>query len=232
MSFSYSGVEINYHEENSCHESGCDEEGICRCGHIEDVEIASVDKQRVINAILDYSSVKDPFQLYCLSRMLTYSALGEASDFEVKVEGGYYGDEIGDIHLTKAAKALINSLVIELNSCKAMKEMVELILVQEYGHLLPRLKNLTWTIVKVKANSVVIPNKVYHSKLDKTAITEYAKWFKESPAKFKKVPRCLCTKEGSKFKLVDGYHKFTASRENELFILVGEKPNSVALVDL
>lgn len=31
----YAGLEVNYYSDYSCESSGCDEEGICRCGQID-----------------------------------------------------------------------------------------------------------------------------------------------------------------------------------------------------
>ncbi len=109
----------NYYTHTTCAESGCDDEGICRCSTIEDVEISKVDVKSISNEIykqfFDNSKsakrndkinsvlfgMTDDIQRYTIDRILRVNKIWEAENWRPKIVGGYYGQEFEGIFWIK-----------------------------------------------------------------------------------------------------------------------------------
>jgi hypothetical protein len=96
----------------SCETSGCDEEGICRCGKIVDEHVMSVDLSLVTDEIYDQLFPREnqsdkrenilseifyggeKVDKYCIYRILAINESYYPENWRVNISGGYYGDEI------------------------------------------------------------------------------------------------------------------------------------------
>ena len=100
-------IDYDYDTEYYCEDSGCDVEGICRCGHIFNVGITPVDMMKLTTHI--YESLVDNSKAgkrqqklnrlfyggevvdkYCINRILSHYKLYNIGDWNVDVTGGYY----------------------------------------------------------------------------------------------------------------------------------------------
>jgi len=221
--------------ENACRHSYCtdyectssfncncniDLNEICRCSTIDSVNIYNVDISSICKKVL--KSIKNTIQSYCIERLLFRSDLVNPSNWQMNIVGGYYGEETDgadcDINVVKEIKHKISKLM----SFKSSKKMIEYILVEEYGHVLPRLKNKKWTSKKVKYSDIIIPNqnKYHYTKLDRNTLGRYNKeWLSL------KVPRFLCVESFGPTKLkllIDGYHRYEAcNKKRNVEIILG-----------
>lgn len=121
----YSGPEVEYDYATSCATSGCDEEGICRCGVMHNARVENVDVSRVAEKLLNNvrfnaagvdmkrwmleSSVedkldKDGFPTFSdadkksLEKILTHRVgLDDPYAWDVTTTSGYYGDELDEV---------------------------------------------------------------------------------------------------------------------------------------
>ena len=101
--FKYS-VSYNYDTEYSCEESGCIEEGICRCGHITNTYLNNVDVSGVVakiyseifdnsistkrhNAISSLWGISEEIEKYTIDRILRINKIWKPEFWEINVTG-------------------------------------------------------------------------------------------------------------------------------------------------
>ncbi len=234
--FVYSScVSKTYNTYYDCESYGCDTEGICRCGTIEDACIESVDVGRLGAEIynlyfVDNSSVgskrdnkirhllygsNKEFDLYTIDRILRNVKIWEDDKWDIGVSGGYYGDEIEDIHLTKLVASKIDSLINDAFSL-SFNERVEFLLKLEYGYLLERLEGLEFNLVSLDRAKVIFPNDEYYKNIKEEHYDHY------TDINYKGIRGIAVLKDGV-YKLVDGYHRMSSATSNTVSVIVGEK---------
>ena len=193
---SYS-CETDYSRHYDCESHGCRDEGICRCSTIVDFEIESLH----VDSIASYLSEKthwisepDDLTRYMLERLLRRI---NPQDLSYDIRHSYYGEEVSWIKVPNLPK-----FPDDLDD--AMRQL----LMEEYGWVKPELEKAEFEIAKnVPITDVVIPNKGHYQKLDRKTVEEY----KAKPPEY---ATCLCRKEGNKYGIVDGYHRYMAASES------------------
>lgn len=205
--YRFAGVEYDYDTYNPCHNgSDCCDNDYCRCGVIQNARVSSVDLDILINDLISHVPKKDlekeEITTYCLDRIVRNSNLKDTGSWEVQVDGGYYGQEVRGASLDgNALNGFIKSLsnMVEMSDCDKVKNC----LIDEYGFLLPELNSLTSANIQtVELKNVILPNRDYSRKIDKKYIDQYNDY---------KLPRAICIKENSKFRLIDGYHRILSA---------------------
>ena len=87
----------------------------------------------------------------------------------------------------------------------------------EYGRILTKLESLnTWTVEELPLKSVILPQKEYRKKLNLEQVKSYKDWT---------LPRGLVVAENSGYRVIDGYHRTQAAKNQELevaFFVVGK----------
>lgn len=91
----------------------------------------------------------NPILLYCIERILVSSNFYNEDNWEIGVEGGYYGEEIGDITPSEDLVTEINLKLKNLQYIEDDSERIKFILTLEYGCLLEELKDLTFSLEEV-----------------------------------------------------------------------------------
>lgn len=190
-------VEVDYDYHYNCGEEGCDNEGICRCGTLENIRVIHCDIEPIVKKFSAYTDLKNPIKKYCLERFLTRLVKKNISDlFDVNVCSSYYGEEIRNISLNTFAANDIENFLKILNKNK-YSDAIEFLLMREYGYVLPAIKGKAWHAKKVSLDDI---ENTINNKLDFETVREYEAWESRQS--------CLCQRIGKKYKLIDGRHRF------------------------
>lgn len=218
VDFKYSGVNYDYNTSNSCAESGCDSEGICRCGVIQNAHITNIDvnamsneiygmyfdksKQQIredkINTVL-YGTSKE-LDIYCIDRVLRNNKIWDESKWDISVVGGYYGEEIGSIKLDSKFSNIQDDIESLLN-LNSFKEKVNYLLHMEYGYILPELDGCDYEMSTISRSDAVFGSDGHYRKIQKEDLSHYVLYSGISG---------IVKKDGDKYKIIDGYHRIYA----------------------
>lgn len=216
-------VDYDYDTEYSCEDSGCDEEGICRCGHICNVTINSVDITKLTNSI--YESLVDNSKAgkrqqklnqlfyggevvdkYCINRILSHYKLHNIGNWNVDVTGGYYGDEIGDVTMNGIVFNLISSECQKLMELETLSDKIKFVLSLEYGYLLPDLEKSDFEIINITKSDIDFKSlnqnhiRIVNEEKELNGLSHYN-------SSSYHLPRGVVRKFGNQFKIVDGFHR-------------------------
>jgi len=207
--FLYSGVDYEY-DDYICDDGNCgcrDGSDYCRCSHHEGLRVKDIDLIRVRNNILEKSQkrkspilTEDTFLHYCVDRLLVKYKAFESEMWCVIASRGYYGEEVDKIVFED------NSLfkdIRHLHKC-APNARIEFVLEKEYGHLLSSLIGKKYKNKKVLVSDLIVSNTEYYKKIDSSEIT-----LDET------LPIGIYLKDGEKYKLVDGYHRYLLNKDKK-----------------
>jgi hypothetical protein len=217
-------VEYDYDTDYSCSESGCNEEGICRCGHIYRADVTSVDLMKLTHSI--YESLVDTtsksgkrnqkldslfgqgeiLDKYCIYRILSHYKVYNTDIWEVGVTGGYYGDEIGDVVLSTTTFNHISKDCSQLLSLETLEAKIKFVLTLEYGYLLPELEPVKFEIISISKDDIDFKSlnqnhiKLVNEEKSYNGLIHYSN-------KSYDLPRGVVRKLGTKYKIIDGFHR-------------------------
>jgi len=221
-------VECDYNIRHSCEESGCHEDGICRCGRITDLRAIHVNCSSVVQNIVNYcypELKKDNAFIYFVDRIVRAHKVYDTSIWSLTACGGYYGQEVDEVRLDLETSNEIQSVCDICSAACLSKEYgpaIELVLSLEYGLVLDSLKDRKWTIEKVKIDDVLVGNPEHMRKVDLKIVKEY-----QINTIHKKLPVAICIHSDSPtspYRLFDGYHRYTAAtnkKSREIYIFLG-----------
>ena len=208
--FHYSGVDYSY-DSYECSDMNCgcrDNSDYCRSSQYKGLRVSKIDLNSIrfhflekSNSRKDIQSVTDtPFIHYCVDRLLRIHKVFDNDLWDITTCHGYYGDEINSITFNG-----FDSLVSDIKEVLLLPEnkQVPFVLKKEYDFILDSLKNKSFSILKVDINDIVIGNKEYKKKV---CVRDY--YFDES------LPVGVFLKEGGKYRLIDGYHRYCLLKTN------------------
>lgn len=217
-------IEKNYNYMTYCESYGCDDEGICRCGTIEDAEIRSVDVSKLsleiysnffdnskatkrnikINSIL--SDITTDVDRYTIDRILRSSKIWEECNWDLRVTGGYYGQEFDGVYLNCLSLQIQIEEALEIDS---LDKRVEFLLNLEYGQILPELVGKSWKVIEVKKSQISIGSSSHLSLVKDKNLDFYSK-------KNYSGIRGVVLQTGRKLRLIDGYHRLSKMGDEDL----------------
>ena len=223
--FKYS-VDCQHYGEYSCEESGCQDEGICRCYRINNIEIISVNITRITekifsqlneddsqhkrdktitNILFDYDS--DLVNKYCIHRILTILKVWDVDNWNAEIQAGYYGDEIGDVLIKSELFDTISNHINQVLNLETLKSKIEYILKLEYGYILDSLKDKEYSVIQVDVEDLDFGQdkhlkNVLHKNLEYYSDKEYLRDSIRGVAYYSQ----------SKWRVVDGYHRLTQTK--------------------
>ena len=188
------GCEIDYDNYGDCEAYGCIDEGICRCGTIENAHVT--DSPDIITYIEDKYKNYPLFEKYIIERVLTHYKFYDTDSFEVKVGGGYYGQEIDGVFFTKEDE--VNKTLEQILWLNDVNKQVEALLMLEYGHLLDSCKGRKWEVRDLDRSLIVFPNDSYYKKLVEVN-------------RYKAYPyiKGVVIPYHARYKVIDGYHRLS-----------------------
>ena len=223
----------DYDNYTSCSESGCDEEGICRCSTIENAHVISVNIPNMVNHIYDnyfddsistkrnstinsiLGGVSKEIDIYTIDRILRINKAYEPSNWDVQVCGGYYGQEIDDVILEDIVAKKIETQLEEAFNIIDLTERIEYLLTLEYGNVLPELKGCKYSIEKVERDSIIFGSDSHYRKVNTKNLEHY------SDKSYYGI-RGIALDKGDKLRLIDGYHRSSTSENRTVRLLVAK----------
>jgi hypothetical protein len=228
--FHYSGVEIDYQREYNCSSYGCDSEGICRCSSIYNAEVSNINVSDIVmsiyediydnskstkrnNIINSLFGIEKELEIYTIDRILRKSFIYDKNIWEIEIEGGYYGQEIGDVKLDDKYADKLSDKINYALSIDNFKERVEYLLTLEYNYILPELLNKNYRIVNVKKSDIVFGNDKHLKCVSEKELEFY------TDREYKGI-RGVVLKKENKYKVIDGYHRL--SKTNSKIVTVIE----------
>lgn len=166
--------------------------------HIDGGRIIKVHHENIYEGITLKNKINN-IRDYCLNRFVRKNFTTDSFNFDIK--SGYYGDEPGcSLNETTAEKL---DLFIDLLNNKLINEttLVEMVLIDEYGFILDELKNKSWAYKTLPIKDIMPTGGMRH--VSKELIEKYS----ENEWQLS----CVCQKIGDKFRLIDGYHRYSAA---------------------
>lgn len=227
--FKYS-VSYNYDTEYSCEESGCIEEGICRCGYITNTYLYNVDisalTSNIYSEIFDNSistkrhntinslwGITTEIDKYTIDRILRINKVWKAEFWEVNVGGGYYGQEVSDVVLTENIVQKLNTQLEKAFEIDNLTERIEYLLELENEFILDDIKDQNYTISVIDIDEIIFSNPDHKRRVLVEELDHY------SDKNYKGI-RGIVKKDGKKFKLIDGYHRLSKTENKMVKVLV------------
>jgi len=242
--FSYSGATVDYNSSYECESWGCDQEGICRCGTINDENISNVDVDRMVELIYyelfgdDKSSKRDDklnqilngygrdFDIYTIDRILRINKVYNPDNWDIEVCSGYYGQEIGDVTVKETLAKKLEDLINQALDIEDMGERINFLLMLEYGSIHPKLTDVKYSIIEIDKDLIIYGSesnkKASLKEIQNTLKYHYDdsnnRWIKNiNNIKGIVVP------DGDRWRLIDGYHRCLSTSRKMIKVIVGNK---------
>lgn len=217
---------IQYSEDGqySCEESGCDDDGICRCYTLNEVHINYVDLVGITNEIYDQIFPKNTnntrdiklteilfdynpemIDKLCINRILTHHKFYSEDNWTAKWSSGYYGDEFDGIYMNYKYAHLKSDLekLFKLNS---IRDKIEFILNLEYGYVLDELKDKEYKLQSIDVESIDFSQRQHLTKVQSKDLDFY------SDTKYRDLPRGVVLWKNNKWRVIDGYHRLSSTK--------------------
>lgn len=232
----YHSPDYTYNTEYSCETFGCNQEGICRCGSIVDLEVTKIDlsylTQEIYEQLIpsDRKSRKRDTKLsqllyggevvdkYCIYRILSINKVYNPNLWEVNITGGYYGDEIDGVHLDKSVLSKIESECQKLFELESLSDKLRYVIELEYGYVLDDLQDCEFELISIYKSYIDFKKlnqnhikMVKMEDLDHYSIDNYD------------LPRGIVRGDSSgwvpvdNYKIVDGFHRIIAAPDKKSF---------------
>lgn len=234
ITFQYNGVYVDFSYSYDCESYGCDEEGICRCGSIHNEHVESVDVSLIVKKIYDdcfeqgkaatrnnainevlYGIGKD-IDIYTIDRILRSYKIWENENWNIEIDGGYYGQETGDVTIKEAIADKIEAELWTVFALPTLKEKIEYLLKVEYGKVLPELSNCSYESIVIDKDDVIFGVEKHLHKVMKKDLDFY------SDKNYSGI-RGIVVKSGDKWRIVDGYHRIFTTKWPRLKVLAAIK---------
>lgn len=229
-------VSYDYDTIYSCEESGCNEEGICRCGHITNTYLNKVDVSVIVtniyseifdnsistkrnNAINSLWGISEEIQKYTIDRILRVNKIWKPQFWDINVSGGYYGQEIDEVVLIEDVVLKINSQLERAFQIDNLTERVEYLLTLENGFILDDIKDKKYHISVIDIDDIIFSNTEHKRKVVIEELEHY------SDRNYSGI-RGIVKKDGIKFKLIDGYHRLSKTENKLVKVLVCKKTSN------
>lgn len=228
ISFDYC-IEYNIIWSNSCEESGCIDERICRCSTIENIEIKGVNVDKVskmiyktiendrdskINEILYDISVD--MDLYTINRTLNSFKIWEQTNWDIRIIDGYYGQEIDGEFIDQKIIGELKTNINEALNKFGINERVEYLLEMEYGELLPELIGLNYEIGFINKSDIIFGSKSHKNIVDKKSMKYY------SDNNYDGIRGVVIDRKDGKYRLIDGYHRCSSTNKDKIKVIIAK----------
>lgn len=224
-------ITYNTDGEYNCADHGCNDEGICRCYRIDNVEITYVNLNSITNNIFDdlfdinSTEYKRDVKIntllgdtditkYAINRLLVINKLYDINNWVVDWGGGYYGDEIDSITIEKDCLRNLLSDIDKLLSLYTLKDRVEFLLKREYGSLLPKLIGKEYTVETVLKTDIIFGQTKHYDNVN----TNIMRYYLDS--EYGIDIKGVCLFDGEKYRVIDGYHRLKSTNKTKFKIII------------
>jgi len=207
----YGGVEVEYSTHHPCQNgSHCCDDDYCRCGEITVEGIESINTLSLIHCCFSTEksilNIEDHQSfLYAMERLFILSNLiDKDSAWDISVEGGYYGEELGACKLQHQLAEKIQSQALEFMKM-SREQRINHVLLAEYGWLLPHVEDATYSVQSIPLD-MVRPSDTWKKRFSNA---DNKKWFLQD-----EIPRGIVrVVPNGRYKIVDGHHRILSARE-------------------
>ncbi len=225
----YDFVDIDYRMEYDCESWGCD--SICRCGQIEEevVELVNVSgiSKFIYDTIFDDSisskrnlkiesiigEITEEINLYTIDRILRINKVFGPLNWDIEINGGYYGDEIGEVILSKYISKKIESELNIAMDITSLSSRINYLLELEYGYLLKELIGVKWEIVDINKSDIYFGNDNHKKRVSDKNLEFY------NDSNYKSI-RGVFVKSGNTLRIIDGYHRCYRTNNNKIRVFL------------
>lgn len=216
--FLYNGVDYTY-DGSECNSNSCgcrDGSDYCRQNEMVNLRVESINLDSVRKVFLEIQKSKkqdlvtgdDDFLDYCVDRILTIYQVYDEDSWSLLTGRGYYGEEVNGVELSsfsEIVKDIKNLIKLSPN------KRIEFVLEKEYGHLLDSIKDKNWIESEINVSDVIF-NQGYFKKLKP-----------ESYYQNIELPLGVYLKQGEKYRLIDGFHRFISNKDKKIIkVIYGE----------
>ena len=225
-------ISYNYDTEYSCSESGCYDEGICRCRYITNTYINSVDiteiSTNIYSEIFDNSistkrnnsinslwGITPEIDKYTIDRILRVNKIWKPEFWIINVAGSYYGQEVDQIVLIEDVVQKLNTQLEVAFEVENLKERIDYLLELENGFVLDYLKEKKYTLSVIDIDDIIFPNTDHKRRVLTEELDHY------SDKNYKGI-RGIVKKDVMKWKVIDGYHRLSKTENKLVKVLVVE----------
>lgn len=147
---------------------------------------------------------------YCLERVINATRL-TPEDFDIGVEGGYYGEELGAVKIYNKSKTdAINDILKELLEADD-DGRIRIALKYEYGYVLDSLISCVFSVENISRYDLIFPNEQYASHLNRDILNLYKD--------YSGILGVVKFFNGS-YKVIDGYHRIMANQDDVIRVIV------------
>jgi hypothetical protein len=190
----HAGVDIIYNDDNS----DCDCEDICRCSRIVNEQVESVDLNEIVQNLCE----KDPVIIkYCVDRILRIFKAYNPENYDISIEGGYYGQEIGKVTLTNEAAKLIDCAFDNLLALNTDKEKLLFVLGLEYAFITSLLRRGKFEVKEISLKEISEKsNKLVIKKVEKYDLIP-------------DIPIGIVTQRNNEYIIIDGHHRIISLQQ-------------------
>ena len=226
-------VSYNYDTIYSCEESGCNEEGICRCGYITNTQLNSVDVSsiatNVYSEIFDNSistkrnniinslwGISEDIEKYTIDRILRINKVWKPEFWNINVAGGYYGQEVDEVVLIEDVVQKLNTQLEKAFDMDNLTKRIEYLLELENGFILEDIKDKKYRIVVIDIDDIIFTNLEHKSRVLIEELEHY------SDRNYKGIRAIVKKDSMNKWKLIDGYHRLSKTENKLIKVLVVE----------
>jgi hypothetical protein len=229
-------VNYDYDRKFSCEEYGCDNEGICRCMEIVDLKVLNVNINGIVSEIYNSLCPSDDITLnrfkkidmisgavneeildkYCIHRILTIHKMYNTELYNIEVENGYYGQEIGEIEFKNYDN--VYSICQWMMSLGSANDKIRFVLNLEYGDVY--FESTDFSLIEVNRRDItkdLNTNHISKQGLDKfkNKNNKHLAYYGENYT----LPRGVVReKSDGEYSIVDGYHRIFTSPEDRFFV--------------
>ncbi len=228
LKLNYNCVDYDYNTSRDCETSGyCD--SICRCSKIVDIKIESVNLSSLTEEIysqLEPSSKKskkrnlklanllyggDTVDKYCINRILTAHKAWDENYWNVGVENGYYGEEIGEVTIDTGLIAKISNDVDAMYKLETLTDKIKYVVNLEYGYLNNTIANAEFELI------AIFKNDIEFKKLNQNHINDIkskdTSYYNDENYYY---PKGIVKKSGNMYKIIDGFHRILTSESKKI----------------
>ena len=203
-------VDYDY-ERSGCTCDAYERGDYCRCTTIEHVWIDDVNVNEVVRKLYEtHNRTGSNIDEYCFDRICYAFKIYDKDYYEVETGGGYYGEEVYGVYFENEER--IYNAYYEMLALRTDLEKIKYCLKLEYNYLIDCVEAVDYAdIITVSTNNIRLPQTEYFIKLSNNVIEEY---------KNRKLPVAVCIRDGDKYRLIDGYHRFVANKDRDRIDIV------------
>ena len=240
--FSYSGASTNYNLSYYCESWGCEQEGICRCGTINDQCISDIDINRMVELIHydlfgeDRSSKREDklnqilngygkdFNIYTIDRILRINKVYRPDNWDIEVQSGYYGQEIGEVTVKEDLAKKLEDLINRALSIEDMNDRINFLLMLEYGSIHPKLIDVNYSIIEIDKDLIIYGSQSNKKSALKEIQNSLKYHYDDNYNRLKSNNiKGIVIPEGDRWRLIDGYHRCLSTSKKMIKVIVGNK---------